>query len=229
MYDEYAYEILEDEYESDERSAIRLFNITPIKKVLINYTSMSEENQKNYMIEFLREMRKQNIPSKHCYIDFYLTVELVRKIITDIENNKIKGSDRFYELYYKTNKKPKYYLKMKKLARREFDFFYDKYFLLYNFQDFKESYYGAANQYKERKEKISRIFKDEKEAFYAAHYNYEYMLSKYRKGVIQSEKNYQKIRKYLYKDHILSYYGMRILGAVTGVIIMLIYITFFYK
>lgn len=194
-----------------------------LSQTVMNYAIMSEDELKSYMFDFFLELRAQTIPVKDYYIEYFLTATLVKRMTGDIKSGKITGSERFIEIYCNELKKPKHYLLMKMMIRVDFDYFYYKYFLLMDNQKIRDMFkYFTNDEYYHIKNRVHFLFKDESEAFYTAHHNYNYIVNKCHKQQCKLQKDWDKIVADSYKDRIGRYFLFRMAGVITGMVLILI-------
>ena len=137
----------------------------------------------------------------------------------DIKSGKIRGTERFNELNRKDTGKPKRFLIMKMLPRRDFNYFYYKYFLLMNRHDIRMMYrYSSNDKFHSIKNRVEYWFSDEVEAFYTAHYNYDCIVSKCHRQECRLEKDVDYILKRSHTSRLERHYWFRLFEIILGVI-----------
>lgn len=218
LYDRIVYDMLTDTDTSLEDLG-RTFSKMNFTEFVRNYADMSESEFKEYIFDFFLYLRNQDIPVKDYYIEHYITSELVKRLMCDIKSGKIKGSERFNELYHKDTGKPKRFLIMKMLTMKDFNYFYYKYFLLMNRHDIRMMYrYSSDDKFRSIKNRVDYWFSDEAEAFYTAHYNYDCIVSKCHRQECRSEKYLDYILKRSHTSRLERHYWFRLFEIILGVI-----------
>ncbi len=203
-----------------EKCCKRLSMSSFIYEVINNYSVMTEEEKSGYFKEFYSQVKKQKIPVKENYIEYYLACELIRKLMDDIEQDKIPKSERLTEIYCLGRGIPKYYLFMKMLPQRHYIYFYQRYFRLVPLSELEKNYGRRKLDNMKIAKHICFWFKDEKAAFYAAHYNYKYMINRMHRISSSIDKVVRIYRSR--EESLVRFFGFRILGTIAGIVISII-------
>lgn len=223
--DESTYDLLYNDNPDDfrltpEKCCNRLSMSRFIYEVIDNYSVMTEEEKSSYFREFYFQVKNKKIPIKENYIEYFLACELIRKLMDDIEHGKIPKSERLTEIYCLGKGIPKYYPLMKMLPQRHYIYFYQRYFRLVSLNSLEKDYGRRKPDNMKIAKHICFLFKDEKAAFYAAHYNYKYMINRMHRIFSSIDK---AIRNYRSREEsLVRFFGFRILGTIAGTVISII-------